>query len=324
MANSTEIQEFSKAAILVVNGGQDPKTGKWIEFCIYKILENTEWESYHIFVWNNNVEDTAVTSFLEKIPHLTLVQADPTESLAHPHAVPLQRLYELAKADGFEYIITIDSDAHPIAKGWLTKLINSLDQEIVLSGVWRDELKAAIDPYIHPSCLCTTVGFIEANNLTLDYIAPNTEGQIHDTLSSFTERVKKVGLRYFPLIRSNHNNFHRLMGGIYGDLIYHHGAGSRVGISFWDEKSLQSLMKKNKIMQEETSTLLFQDYHRYIQWLRGDNFDGIIDKKMQEIDQIEVCEEETKLSSGSNARQSKLKICLKKLLKRSKSMLLTN
>ena len=35
-----------------------------------------------------------------------------------------------------------------------------------------------------------------------------------------------------PLFRSNVRNFHPILGGLYGDLLYHHGAGSRRAL-FW-------------------------------------------------------------------------------------------
>ncbi|OKH20157.1 hypothetical protein NIES593_19920 [Hydrococcus rivularis NIES-593] len=276
-----------RAAILIVNGGKDPKQGKWIELCINKILEHTKWSNYHIYVWNNNLEDTAVVNFLKSIPLVTLIQANPGESLAHVHAVPLQRLYELALQNRPKYIVAMDSDAHPIQDGWLTKLISSLDKEVVLAGVWRDELKKAITPYIHASCLCTTVDFIESNNLRLDFIAPNTKTEIHDTLSVLTEKAKELNLKMFKLCRSNKNNFHRLMGGIYGDLIYHHGAGSRVNISFWDEAHNESNVEKNKQLVEIATNLVFTHYFEYIQWLQGHNQEKNFEAMMLELKKLE-------------------------------------
>lgn len=279
-----------KAAILIVNGGKDPVQGKWIQLCIDKILELTTWQNYQIYVWNNNISDRTVTDFLNSIPLVHLVEADPAEKLDHVHAVPLQRLYELAKQENAKYIVTMDSDAHPLQKGWLTKIISSLDNEIVLAGVWRDELKKAISPYIHASCLCTTVDFIESHNLKLDFIAPNTETEIHDTLSILTETARDLNLKTFKLHRSNQNNFHRLMGGIYGNLIYHHGAGSRSAISFWDEEKRQKSIKINQKIGEIATNSLFRQYDNYINWLQGyhqsESFDEIM-AQLQELNRTQ-------------------------------------
>lgn len=103
-----------KTAILIVNGGKDPEQGKWIQLCLSKILEHTKWENYHIYVWNNNVEDELVKEYLTQSRYVTLMQANPEEHLSHIHATPLQRLYELARKDKAKYIVAMDSDAHPI------------------------------------------------------------------------------------------------------------------------------------------------------------------------------------------------------------------
>ena len=83
-----------RVGILIVNGGRDPRSGKWIKFCLQEILRITEWPNFHIYVWNNNIDDGEVVAFLETLGSLSVFHADAAESLAHPHAVPLQRLYE--------------------------------------------------------------------------------------------------------------------------------------------------------------------------------------------------------------------------------------
>lgn len=257
-------------AILIVNGGRDPVEGKWIIFCIEKILQNTSRGDYKIFVWNNNVYDHDVRNYLKAVNAVIYIEAAPNEHLLHPHAVPLQRLYSFAKQHGPKYIVTMDSDAHPIRQGWLEELLTNIDDKKVISGIWRDELKDGIKPYIHPSCLCTTVNFIEQNGLRLDYIAPNTDELRHDTLSSFTDKADELsGITYHKLRRSNKNNFHRLMGGVYGDYIYHHGAGTRKDIGFWDEDTTPELREKYKLISQIASKLLFFSYDEYIGWLRG-------------------------------------------------------
>jgi hypothetical protein len=272
-----------RAAILIVNGGRDPEHGKWLQLCMAKIREHTRWPNYRVYVWNNNISDTTVADILRPYPNVTLVQARSDEFLEHPHADALQRLYELARQDHARYIVTLDSDAHPIRACWLTQLVSALDSQTVLSGIWRDELEAAIKPYVHASCLCTTVEFIETNRLRFDYFEPNGEFG-HDTLSSFTDKALEQGLRIHPLRRSNRNEAHRLIGGIYGDLIYHHGAGSRDLVLFWDElpedesgwteSNLNRLQQRNREIRDCTEQWLFGQYQHYIDWLReGDMSD---------------------------------------------------
>ena len=151
----------NRVAILIVNGGKEPKHGKWLKLCLTKIEEFTKQSDYHLYIWNNNVDDAWVGEYTAAFANLTLFTADPDEILSHKHAVPLHRLYEQAREDGCHYIVAMDSDAHPIRSGWLEDLTQALDAGAVLAGVWRDELRGGIRPYVHASCLATTVSFIE-------------------------------------------------------------------------------------------------------------------------------------------------------------------
>ena len=114
----------SNVAIIIVNGGKDPEAGRWLSPCLDRILVHTIWPNYHLYVWNNNLADPWVAKNISRIPNATLVEADPDEVLTHKHAVPLQRLYELALKDNPKYVVALDSDAHPIRDGWLSTLIN--------------------------------------------------------------------------------------------------------------------------------------------------------------------------------------------------------
>ncbi len=260
-------------AILVVNGGEGKESSQWLRFCIERIVENTEFQNYRIYVWNNNVDDKSVDDFCKKTPKVTLIQSPIKKEgeCSIEHANSLQMLYDAALRDNPEFIVTMDTDAHPLKGGWLKHLISRLDSETVLAGVWRDELEGAINPYIHPSCFCTTVEFINKSGLRFDEIPSGTE-KVYDTLSIFTEWAQTRGKDIYKLRRSNRNNFHFLMGGIYGDIIYHHSGGSRGRIGFWGTKKR---FTQNKMICVFLKKLLFKDYERYIGWLRGDSSDMI-------------------------------------------------
>lgn len=273
----------NQAAILIVNGGRDPVQGHWLSLCVGKIIENTPLDDYHLYVWNNNTNDRFVADYLSFMPNCTLVQAPGDTKLTHVHADPLQRLYERAKTDGARYVVTMDSDAHPLRRGWLRELTQALDSGAVLAGVWRDELRRAIDPYVHASGLCTSVDYLDRYQLRLDFIAPNREGEIHDTLSVLTETARDQHLPMHRLTRSNRRQFHRLMGGIYGDWIYHHGAGSRKRISFWDEQATPESMARNGRIGEIATHLLFTEHQPYMTWLLGGEIDARFAARMEAL-----------------------------------------
>lgn len=253
--------------ILIVNGGEDPPEGKWLSLCLSRISEHTKWPHYKIYVWNNNLDDESVSKIVRKTPHAVLIEPKPGEKMKHAHAGPLQKLYETARKNRVDFIITFDTDAFPIKDNWIRHLVEPLDEDTVISGVWRDELKA-IRPYIHPSCLCTSVEFIEKNNIRFDGVEFDTDKGT-DTMSHFSDIAAKEGKSLFRLCRSNKNQLHYYMGGVYADLIYHQGAGSRKGVFFWGENRTDSVFRRNSKIRKTLSHLVFHYRVPFINWLMG-------------------------------------------------------
>jgi hypothetical protein len=219
-------------------------------------------DDFRIFLWNNSPEKSSSDRYRARDERIECIDAAVYEKLAHIHAVPLQRLYELSRNYGPDIVITLDSDAHPLRSSWMAELIDALDKGAALAGVWRDEVSSCIEPYIHPSCLATTVSFIERFGLRFDRIPSGAT----DTLSHFSNMALDAGLPTHALIRSNARNYHVLMGGIYGDMIYHHGAGSRKNIRFrGDVKGA-----RYDRVRDISARMVFREYDSYIGWLRGD------------------------------------------------------
>ncbi len=269
------------AAILLVNGGEDPPAGCWLDAALTTIRDLTEWPEYRIYVWNNNVEDQAVPGMVGRADDAVLVQADPGEELSHPHAVPLQRLYERARADGAKFVVAFDSDAQPVSRGWLTDLIKAIENGAAMAGVWRDEISAAVrPPYLHASCLLTTVALIEERGLRFDYFSEDRSIR-QDTLSSFTDVVRGAGLPMEKLHRSNLNNLHWMMAGIYGDRVYHHGAGSRGNVRFWDDRHLEAVHRENTDIRDDLARFLFNDRETFLDFLRGRGSRGAVQADRQ-------------------------------------------
>ncbi|NUN52485.1 MAG: hypothetical protein HUU06_06830, partial [Planctomycetaceae bacterium] len=267
-----------RIAILVVNGGKDPGAGSWLELCLTSVRRHTPEGAARVYVWNNNLSDSRVRPLVESILGAVLVEADPGEGRYHPHAVPLQRLYERARADGADIIVTLDSDSFPVRDGWLELLVGPLGPEVPLSGAWRDELAPDVLPYVHPCGLAVTTEFVQGAGLRFDGFRSDRRA-VCDTLAAFTDAVEERGLRAARLLRSNRNSFHRLMGGVYGGAIYHHGAGSRTNMAFWDEmkedpERLKLIEEANRALRDESAELLFRFRDRFLAWLEGRGADS--------------------------------------------------
>lgn len=272
-----------QVAILIVHGGGNRETAnRWTRLCLNQLAAYTDYPNYHIYLWNNDPDDRALDEWLGAQPALTFLAAASYERLHHPHRTPLQRLYHLARDAGAYYIVTMDNDAHPLRTGWLTPLLAALDDGAVLAGVWRDEMPATISPYVHPSCLCTTVDFVEAHHLRFDFNTVHVKKGT-DTLTQFTRVAEIEGAAMYRLARSNRRNFHYLMGGIYGDSIYHHGAAGREPVFHRDigdrssaadrarwQREHAAIAARNGWQNEQATWLIFSTYDAYIGWLRGE------------------------------------------------------
>jgi hypothetical protein len=228
--------EPGRTAILIVNGfdrhsqnefdEEEARQFPWIRLCLEQLKRHTPEADYDVLVWDN--------SFLPE--HLEILEASPRVSVFSEaekrkdvrHGRALDRLLREVP-EGTEYVITLDTDSFPIRDGWLENLKGRLDRGAWLAGVWRDEMAPRIPAYVHPSCLAGR----RETLLELGIEFARKPG-VHrvDVGQNITNAVVAAGGKISRLRRSNARNMHFLMAGIYGDLIYHHGAGNRHA-SFW-------------------------------------------------------------------------------------------
>jgi hypothetical protein len=260
--------ERPPVAILIVNGfdhrgrwgpydADEARRFPWIKLCLERLRQHTTSWPYRVFVWDN--------SFLDE--HARILEADSRVSVfgrrdtktAIWHPAALDRLCRRVPRDT-EYIVTMDSDAFPVRDGWLENLLGRLNQGATLTGIWRDEMAPHIEPFVHPSCLAMR----RSTRRTLGVRFSSTRGQ--DAGQAVTKAVLAAGGRISRLRRSNALNPHFLMAGIYGDLIYHHGAGSRRA-RFWTSRSDTDDDEALRVQLREAA---FDDLDHLIGVLTGD------------------------------------------------------
>jgi hypothetical protein len=223
-----------RTAILVVNGfsrrepwaefnKEEAESFPWIELCVRQIERHSQGESYKILVWDNSALPDH-RRFLRDHPKVRLVTPNaPDSALGQKrfrHGRCLDRLLTKVHPDT-EFVITLDSDSFPIRDGWIQNLTGRLDDEVMLAGVWRDEFLPNKPAYIHPCGLAARAETLRGFGTSF----AKNEGA--DVGHNVTEAALAAGGRVSKLHRSNQWNPHYLMGAVYGDLIYHQGAGSR-------------------------------------------------------------------------------------------------
>jgi hypothetical protein len=255
----------TRTAILVVNGFdrhsvsafdvEEAKRFPWVRLFLQQLERHTPEDAYDLLVWDNSRLPDQL-ALLEASPRATVFSESQGKDVRHGRA--LDRLLKNLPEET-EYVVTLDTDSFPIRDGWLENLLGRLRDGATLAGVWRDEMAPEIRPYVHPSCLA-------ARRETLAGLGINfarEEGQ--DVGQNITAAVLAGGGSISRLRRSNARNFHFLLAGIYGDLVYHHGAGSRHA-SFWTSDDAQADEAARIALRDAA----FQDLDALVDLLAGD------------------------------------------------------
>jgi len=140
-----------------------------------------------------------------------------------------------------DLLVFIDGDAFPI-QVWDTKIKEYMENFPVAAIVRKENPEKLLPPedchYPHPCFFATTVGFWKENNLSWKLDPPTGAESAGVVLH---RKLKELEIEWKPLLRSNAINIHPLYFGIYGSLIYHHGAGNREvydSIDIWDRPLL--------------------------------------------------------------------------------------
>lgn len=115
----------------------------------------------------------------------------------------------------YDSLLLLDNDCFPIHGKWQNKLIDKMG-DFQVAAIARYE---NLDTFAHPSAF-----FVKrdaAKNLLFGEFSQTNivDFTFADTSSNVT--------KFFPLIRSNKVNYHPVLFGVYWNIFYHHGAGSR-------------------------------------------------------------------------------------------------
>lgn len=195
-----------------------------------------------------------------------------------------------------DLLLFLDGDAFPIAD--LEPLLAEKLSAAPLVAVQRSENLGDYQP--HPCFCVTSVG--TWLRIRGDWGAAATwkvSGLRYDSVTdvggNLLRRLEVTHTEWIPLLRSNGHNLHPLFFGIYGDLVYHHGAGFRDPASRIDRelseptpirtpsrrltttlrsrnysKSLSRRMHRNEQISNELYARIASGDRSWIDELRGD------------------------------------------------------
>jgi len=173
---------------------------------IDNLNKNTDYE--HVVYANCNN-----TEFFSKS---TVIQGNAKSTGQKAHIEGLNSLIKYFKSQKkFEYYLLLDSDCFPIKK-WTKKLIYELDKHNydVAAPVRYENLNT----FAHPCAFFFKKDIL--SNLYFDIMS------FDEYLGKYEEVASNIK-NFYPLIRTNKINYHPILFGIYNDMFYHHGAGSR-------------------------------------------------------------------------------------------------
>jgi hypothetical protein len=156
------------------------------------------------------------------------------------HADKLNLLAEriAAVADPEDRIVFIDGDAFPITK--LGERIEAMLGERPLAAVRRAENLS--DPQPHPCFCVTTVGFwseIGGDWRQGPQWQNSSGGWQSDVGARLMVALRERDVEWTELLRTNRRDLHPIMFGVYGDLVYHHGAGFRESLTRLDSADIR-------------------------------------------------------------------------------------
>jgi hypothetical protein len=136
-----------------------------------------------------------------------------------------------------DLLMFLDGDGFPIAP--LDTFLRETLARYPLTAVRRDENLHDVHP--HPCFCATTVGFWKEldGDWNPGHTWLNAAGkQVADAGGNVLARLQERGADWCPLLRSNRGKLHPLWFGVYGDLVYHHGAGFRAGLSRMEREAI--------------------------------------------------------------------------------------
>lgn len=288
-ATATVPRMRPRVSILVVNGfdrrdtwgafAKDEAIGyPWIGLCLDQIERHSGGWDYRVLVYDNS-HLPAHRTLIEGRPRVRLMPSRALSRLAHAldrpgghrlvrafedtHPRSLDRLLRHVGPDT-DYVVTLDSDSFPVRDDWLDVLVGECEAGAALAGVYRDEMAPTVPPFVHVSGLCVR----RAELLSLGVSFNRSRGR--DVGMNITTALSGRGRAIAPLRRSNARNFHFLIGGLYGDVIYHHGAGSRHA-GFWTSRD----RSRDELVRTRLRDAIFEDLDRTVAVLRGQADDDL-------------------------------------------------
>jgi hypothetical protein len=195
-------------------------TDRWVDVQLHYLEKHID-SPYRVYACLDRIERDLSDRF-----HYSLS----LEKTRHPDKLNLLAEMITGEAEPEDLIVFLDGDAFPIAP--FEPAVRTMLAENPLAAIRRDENLG--DPQPHPSFCVTTVGFWQEidGDWSRGQTWLNAEGEaVNDPGGKLLKALEERGIGWTPLLRTNAKDLHPIFFGVYGGLIYHHGAGFRHALS---------------------------------------------------------------------------------------------
>ncbi|HBF88802.1 MAG TPA: hypothetical protein DDX39_09185 [Bacteroidales bacterium] len=214
------------------------KSDKWIDIQL-KYIEKYIRQPYRIYAFLNGVKKDYSNKFY-------FSSKENIESHAKKLNILAKKIIENAKND--DLILFLDGDAFPIQE--MDFFLYEKLKEFKVLAIKRSIDFGDCQP--HPAFCVSSVGFWKEikGDWSAGYSWHNSiyDKQNTDPGGNLLKLLSDNNIRWYPLIRTNIKNPHPRWFAVYGNLIYHHGAGFRIPISNVDHNSITSSFNKMERM----------------------------------------------------------------------------
>ncbi|PRO68457.1 hypothetical protein [Alteromonas gracilis] len=214
--------------------------------CVYYVPEDMEWVFYKQLeqIRKNSQNYIIYAAFIKGSDKVynALKQSDDVKLCKvhaennHPskqHSMALTQLMQYAISDEVDAVVTLDVDSFPISDKWLDSMYLLASSSDGVCAVHRVENGDKFLP--HPSGCLLLTQFIK--DFPFEFYPDNLD-DLDDKFINETEQRPDSGvglgrvlwehdLSWSQIKRTNKQDLHYLMAGVYGDIIFHLGAGSR-------------------------------------------------------------------------------------------------
>ncbi len=187
----------------------------WIDLQLAAIRRHCQ-HSYRLHAFLNHVAERF---------HSQFDRVHTEEGMPHPDKLNLLAAEICEQAADADILVFIDGDAFPVAD--MAEVFTDLERHPLIAAR-RYENNGDLQP--HPCFCVTTVGFwkrIDGDWRGGGYWKNLQNQPVTDVGGRLLNRLERDDIDWLPLDRSNAKNLHPLWFGVYGDLVYHHGAGFR-------------------------------------------------------------------------------------------------